>query len=263
MRTAPALVLVVTALSAPAALAQLDCAVAPSILGFDTIPFDGAGAVPTNVTPLVTGADLELRLVGPGGDIPATVEDILVLGSFGVQATMRRVVPAGDLSPGQSITIIADGQARSTFLVGDDRDDAAPAAPEAGVNDVVGGIGGACPRQSSLIVGVASDDAALFIGVVDGQPALGGGVRLDGVSANDELVLFAEGAVNVNVAAVDLAGNVSASVPIEAELPKVALCECAAGSSSRTPWTAEGLVAGALAFIAVGSPRRRRDTKTR
>src|SRR5688572_7259103 len=87
---------------APAARAQLDpCAPQQlSLRGLDVLPTEGTTGVPLNATPFVTGADLELRLVGADGtDIPTSIEDMLVLGSFGVQSTVRRLVPAGDLSP--------------------------------------------------------------------------------------------------------------------------------------------------------------------
>jgi hypothetical protein len=226
MRVVVVIALAFASMFAPAVRAQLDpCAPEQqSLRGLDVLPTSGATGVPQNATPFVTGADLELRLVGPdGNDVPTSIEDMLVLGSFGLQSTVRRLVPAGDLSPGETITIIADGSVRSTFTVGDAVDGEAPASPDAVVDGVTEGTtASACgPIQSSVTFGVAAEDAVLFIGVVNGQPALGAGVRLDGASTTDELVLFTEGAVEVNVAAVDLAGNVSASVPVNVDVPKV------------------------------------------
>jgi uncharacterized protein (TIGR03382 family) len=248
----------VLVLFAGAAHAQLDpCAPQQiSLRGIDVLPSEGATGVPINATPFVTGADLELRLVGAdGNDVPTSIEDMLVLGSFGVQSTVRRLVPAGDLSPGETITIIADGSIRSTFTVGDGADGEAPAVPDAVVDGVTEGVTNACgPIQSSVTVGVASDDAAFFVGVINGQPALGAGVRLDGASSTDELVLFTEGAVEVNVAAVDLAGNVSASVPIDVDVPKVppGFFSCASSSST-------GVAPFAVfALLLVMRPRRAR-----
>ena len=239
---------------APDARAQLDpCAPQQlSLRGLDVLPSEGANGVPVNATPFVTGADLELRLVGAdGSDVPTSIEDMLVLGSFGAQSTLRRLVPAGDLSPGETITIIADGQIRSTFTVGEAADGEAPSIPDAVVDGVSEGETNACgPIQSSVTVGVASQDAAFFVGVINGQPALGAGVRLDGASTTDELVLFTEGAVEVNVAAVDLAGNVSASVPINVDVPKVppGFFSCASSSS---PAGLTPLVLSALCALAV------------
>lgn len=246
-------VLTVVLALAPAASAQLDpCAPQQlSLRGLDVLPSEGANGVPVNATPFVTGADLELRLVGAdGSDVPTSIEDMLVLGSFGAQSTVRRLVPAGDLSPGETITILADGQIRSTFTVGDAADGEAPSIPDAVVDGVTEGETNACgPIQSSVTVGVASQDAAFFVGVINGQPALGAGVRLDGASTTDELVLFTEGAVEVNVAAVDLAGNVSASVPINVDVPKVppGFFSCASSSpAALTPMALAALCALAL-----------------
>lgn len=259
-------ILVVTAVLvlAPAARAQLDpCAPEQqSLRGIDVLPTEGATGVPINATPFVTGADLELRLVGAdGNDVPTSIEDMLVLGSFGLQSTVRRLVPAGDLSPGETITIIADGSIRSTFTVGDAEDGEAPSIPDAVVDGVTEGSTTACgPIQSSVTVGVASQDAAFFVGVINGQPALGAGVRLDGASSTDELVLFTEGAVEVNVAAVDLAGNVSASVPLNVDVPKVppGLFSCASSSS-----TGVAPFAVALALLAFDATTLRRARRRR
>jgi hypothetical protein len=250
------------------AQAQLDpCAPQQSSLrGFDVLPSQGATGVPVNATPFVTGADLELRLVGPdGNDVPTTIEDMLVLGSFGLQTTVRRLVPAGDLSPGETITIIADGSVRSTFTVGDAADGDAPAVPDAVVDGVSEGVNAsACgPIQSSVTVGVAAEDAVLFVGVVNGQPALGAGVRLDGASTTDELVLFTEGAVEVNVAAVDLAGNVSASVPVNVDVPKVppGFFACASSRSSSSEGGASLLALSLLAGCALRVGRRANSSR--
>lgn len=240
-----------------------------SLRGIDVLPVDGTSDVPTNVTPFVTGADLELRLVGPdGNDIAATPQDMLVVGSFGAQSTLRRLVPAGDLSPGETITIIADGQIRSTFTVGGTADGEGPAAPDALVDGVLAGDTTACgPIQSSVTVGVAGEDAAFFVGVVNGEPTVGAGVRLDGASASDELVLFTEGAVEVNVASVDLAGNVSASVPINVEVPKgpPGLFSCASTSASAST-SAFAMDVSAPVFASVllagAAMRRRRRART-
>lgn len=244
-----------------AARAQVDpCAPQQSALrGLDVLPLDGTNGVPRNATPFVTGADLELRLVGADGtDVPTSIEDMLVLGSFGVQSTVRRLVPAGDLSPGETITIIADGSVRSTFTVGDAVDGEAPVLPDAVVDGVNEGVNAsACgPIQSSVTVGVAAEDAVLFVGVVNGQPAVGAGVRLDGASTTDELVLFTEGAVEVNVAAVDLAGNVSASVPVNVDVPKVPPAALSCASSTGATGADAGLAALALGAWAMGRRRR-------
>jgi hypothetical protein len=149
------------------------------------------------------------------------------VGSVGAGTVFRRAIPGGDLVPGQTIRVVADGQVRSTFVVADFSDDDAPAPPGASLQDVR-----TCgPVQSAVTVGVASEDAVFFIGLVDGEPTLGGGVRLDGASSSDELLLFASGSAVVHVAAVDVAGNVSASVPVEVSAP--ALCTCATSSDAR------------------------------
>jgi hypothetical protein len=247
------------------ASAQVDpCAPQQNALrGLDVLPVSGATGVPVNATPFVTGADLELRLVGAdGNDVPTSIEDMLVAGSFGVQSTVRRLVPAGDLSPGETITIVADGSIRSTFAVGDAADGEAPSVPDAVVDGVTEGANAsACgPIQSSVTVGVAAEDAVLFVGVINGQPALGAGVRLDGASTTDELVLFTEGAIEVNVAAVDLAGNVSASVPVNVDVPKVppGFFSCASTSAAgMAPFAPFALALCALPLLTRRTRRRR------
>lgn len=253
-------------LSSGAARAQaLDCAPSQlSLRGFDVLPLDGTTAVPTNATPFVSGVDLELRLLGPDGEIASTIEDMIVVGSFGAQSSLRRLVPAGDLSPGQTITIEADGQLRSTFTVADTRDDAAPDQPGATVDEVAAGETSACgPLQSSVTIGLqvpvdGVGDAAFFIGAINGQPTVGAGIRVDGASSTDQLVLFTEGAVEVNVAAVDLAGNVSASVPLNVEVPQVALCQCTRSSRGTIGYALLG-----LAFLVRTRSLRGRRTRAR
>lgn len=250
--------LVVSVFGGTAAHAQgFDCAPpAQANLGFEVIPFDGTADAPTNTTPFVTGVSLEARLIGPDGEIPSTLEDMSIVGGFGARTSVRRLIPAGDLSPGQTITVEADGQIRSTFTVADFRDDAAPDAPGAAVDGVDGGGAGECPSSSSVTVGIqvpleGVGDAAFFIGAVNGQPTVGADVLIDGASATEEMVLFTQGSVEINVAGVDLAGNVGASVPLKVDVPFRPACECTTSS----PSAPAGLIAlGALAFVA----RRRR-----
>ena len=260
-----AVVGVVVALSSSSQARAQEAALTPckspdDVLAGIVIPVDGAGGVPTNVTPFV-GANagaLELLLVGDdGAEVPAQIEAIAIGDPNGVSAgavgTIKRIVPAGELNPGQNFTIVADGAVLTHFTIGDGADTEAPGAPEASA-------GNGCDGQSgtSITIGVATDDAVLFVGVVDGQPVIGGGARLDGVaSQNDELVVFGTGSGEVNVAGVDLAGNVGASTPVKVDFPQVAgFCSCASSAPARAPVCALGVVvmAGAIGF----RPRRRR-----
>ncbi len=243
-------------LSAGAGRAQ-DCRTPDEVLAGIVIPADGTSGVPTNVTPFVgTGGALELLLVGDdGNEVPAQIEAIAVgePGGIGVGAagTIKRIVPAGDLNPGENITVVADGAAVTHFTVGTGRDDQAPLAPDASVGE-------SCNSQAaaSITVGVATDDAVLFVGVVDGQPTLGAGARFDGASSGSgQLVVFGSGSADVNVAGVDLAGNVGASTPVKVQFPDLpALCACTSSSSGPGALgAAAGVVLGAV-FL---RPRRR------
>jgi hypothetical protein len=211
------------------------CRSPDQVLAGLVIPVDGAAGVPTNVTPFVGGGGgaLELLLVGDdGAEIPAQIEAIEVGSAIGASGTIKQIVPAGELNPGQNITVVADGAAVTHFTVGGDGADTdAPGAPDVGVGSSCEGQGG-----TTLTVGVANDDAVLFVGVVDGQPVIGGGARVDGVaSQNDELTVFGTGSAEVNVAGVDLAGNVGASTPVKVRFPEVPGFSCASTASSSAP----------------------------
>lgn len=235
---------------APAADAIGPCFDAPGVLGGLSIPPDGTAEVPTNATPIVDGGDLEVRLVGPDGvDVPVDLQALFVEGGSGEAASLQRLIPAGELSPGQTYTLIVDGQLRSTFTVGLAADTEPPANPDASFEGGSDGCGAA-------FIGVASDDAAFFIGVVDGRPVLGADVRLNGLSlpSMDNLVLFGTGTAQVNVAAVDFAGNVSGSVPVDVVLESSPV-SCASGGK-------QGSAGLALALgLLVLRPRRREASR--
>jgi hypothetical protein len=239
-----AIVLALTSLlGAVTARATEPCFSPAGLLGGLSIPGDGTAVAPSNVTPIVDGGALEIRLVGPGGDEPIAIEDLFIDGGLS-RATLRRLVPRGPLSEGQSYTIIVDGQVRSSFTVGAGLDLIAPAPPDASFT-------GGADSCGAAFVGVASEDAAFFIGAVNGQPVIGANVSLNGLAAAGagNLVLFGTGSAVVNVAAVDLAGNVSASVPVEVVVDELGL-SCAAGGAG----AASGL--GALALLALASRAR-------
>jgi hypothetical protein len=227
-----------------------DRAVAPNVVGFTVLPADGARDVPTNVTPFVSGADLELVLLdAQGREIPSTLQDMLVLGEFATQTALRRVLPDLELPPGATVQVRADGAIVSTFTVGDAADvtpplvEAALAGTAQGARDTTGF---SCAYESFARIGVAGEDAAFFVGVKDGAPELGAAVRFDGATSTDELFIFGQGGARVNVAGIDLAGNVSASVPVDVELPELG---CASAPSA---WPL------ALLAVAFSSRRSRR-----
>ena len=251
--------LVAVVIVAAPARAQ-ECETPEQALAGLVIPADGATGVPTNVTPFVGGGGaLELLLRGDdGAEIPSQIEVIAVGNALGGQATIKRVVSAGVLNPGQNVTVVADGAAVTHFTVGDSVDSAAPGAPDAT-------LAGDCSRGgASITVGVANDDAVLFVGVIDGVPAIGGATRLDGASKGGPLVLFGTGSAHVNVAGVDLAGNVGAATPVDVKFPKLPDafgCSCAAPSSRALPWSGCVLVLGAV--LVSGRPRPARVRERR
>ena len=222
--------------------------------GFNVIPADGTAGVPTNVTPFAVGVDLEMQLRdAAGNDIPATFEDMVLAGVGGVEATVRRALPLDELGPGTEVLVFVDGSVQSSFTVGEAPDVVAPTGPEAVLDGVTQAQGTAyCGGSSFATIGVASEDAAFFIGVVDGQPTVGARARWDGASGSDQLFIFAEGQHTVNVAGVDMAGRVGAAVPVEVDIPPALACAC--GASGRGGGAATMFL---VAFV-VGARGRRR-----
>ncbi len=226
------------------------------------VPADGTPGVPVDVTPFAAGADLELSLHdGAGNTIPATIEDMVLTGVGGADVVVRRALPLGDLAPSTDVLVLVDGSVQSTFTVGAAPTAAPPVGPEAALAGVTQGQGAVGDCGSYATIGIASDDAAFFIGVVDGQPTVGARARWDGASAGDELVVFAEGKHTVNVAGVDFAGRVGAAVPVEIEVPAALACACA---STRASTSTSARAAGvALAVALVAGLRRRRPARPR
>lgn len=206
----------------------LPCDPFVSNAGFSVIPADGTVGVPTDVTPFAVGADLELVLRdGQGADIPATLEDMVLAGVGGAEVLVRRALPLDEVAPGTDVLVFVDGSVQSTFTVGGAPAPAPPSGPEAALDGVTQAQGTAyCGGGSFATIGVAGEDAAFFIGVVDGQPTVGARARWDGASASDQLYVFAEGQHTVNVAGVDFAGRVGAAVPVEIDVPPALACAC-------------------------------------
>lgn len=228
----------------------LPCDLLTPAAGF-VVPADGTPGVPTDVTPFAAGADLELALHdGAGNVIPATIEDLVLTGVAGADVVVRRALALDAVAPGTDVLVLVDGSVQSTFTVGAAPAAAPPTGPEAALAGVTQGQGGADPCGSYATIGVASEDAAFFVGVVDGQPTVGARARWDGVSASDELVVFAEGKHTVNVAGVDFAGRVGAAVPVEIDVPAALACACASARGARWP------TAPLLALLLVVAARR-------
>ena len=207
-----------------------DRLVESNVTGFTVFPLDGSDGVPVNATPFVVGADLEAVLLDASGNpIPAQIQDLLVLGEFGTQQIVRRLIPDVELPEGSLVQVQSDGSIVSTFTVGAGADTDAPVV-DAALDETEQGsrdsTGFECGYQSFARIGVAGEDAAFFVGVKDGQPEFGGAVRFDGATSTDQLFVFGEGGATVNVAGVDLAGNVGAAVPVEVEFPELS---CASG----------------------------------
>ncbi|MBI1946422.1 MAG: hypothetical protein HYS27_12040 [Deltaproteobacteria bacterium] len=217
----------------------LPCDPSVSSAGFSVIPADGTPGVPTDVTPFAVGADLELLLRdASGNDLPASIEDMVLSGVGGVELMVRRALPLDAIASGTEVLVFVDGAVQSTFTVGEAPAASPPAGPEAVLDGVSQGQGGADTCGSFATIGVAGEDAAFFIGVVDGQPTVGARARWDGATSSDQLYVFAEGQHTVNVAGVDFAGRVGAAVPVEIDVPAALACACASSARGAAPWAA-------------------------
>lgn len=219
------------------------------------VPNDGASGVPVDVTPFVantaaTALD-DLHISGPDGvALDADLQD-LALGTGYAGASIKRVVPKSALTAGQTFTIRAGGEVLATFGTGSSTS-TTPGAPDAS-------LGSECAPSgvfgSGVSIGVKSGDAVLFIADVNGEPQIGGQVTLGAVvdaARGGPLELFGSGAATVNVAAVDFAGNVSASTPVKVTFPPSPLEACSSAGGMPFAW-----IVGA-GLLARRSSRKRR-----
>ncbi|HEY4219813.1 MAG TPA: hypothetical protein VGO62_00690, partial [Myxococcota bacterium] len=157
-------VVMVGALALPAradAIVKLCDDPATALTGL-VIPAEGTQNAPTNVTPFVGDGQgsLELALLDPEGNTVETTLEHLGGGGLGPSTTLTRLVPVGPLAPGSNFTVVANGAAITHFTVGTDADTTAPGATTA---SEAGGVACNGSASAEFTVGVATNDAVLFI----------------------------------------------------------------------------------------------------
>jgi hypothetical protein len=233
MRVAFASLLLLTASSARAT---------PPCVGATTelsVPAFGAVDVPINVTPFVAGASQLPRLVDDAGlDVPINVDRMAIIDAGdGPDGEVLRLLPLAPLEAGRAYRVVEGTRDVTTFTTapGDVVDDEAPLAPEAIMPeryyDNCGATQLEIPDGERDRIG-----AALFI-VAATAPSIEDEAEWMGAGEFEESVLV-HGALHratLQVAAVDLAGNVSESTPVDVRLPPASCMGCSSSGVDGAP----------------------------
>lgn len=207
-----------------------------TVLGFTSFPADGAIGVPLNATPFVTGAPEGLRLFAADLDVEvaASVETIEVKGEFGRAEILARLVPAEALSALTVYELRREEVTIATFGTGSGIDDAAPGAPTADVTERVAAeedtTGFSCAFDGFAVLVVDGEDGGLIVGAFDEDVAIDS--TWSGASTTDTLTVFSPEPIDLRVAVVDLAGNISPSTQLDVEIPSASCGGCSSPSSS-------------------------------
>ncbi len=228
------------------------------------VPSPDATDVPRNVKPVVAlaGGETAPRLLVGEDEVAIDVATFSIVDGFGA-TPWSQLLPAASLPENTLVLVEVNGAVVGSFTTGTSEDDTAPEAPVLGAAEPYSG--GSCTPFVQIPV-TGSADTVLFVATTAADaPTQLSGATLSGVGLSSPVVVSGEdGATSeVQLAAVDAAGNLSGASAIDVTFPfsegrGPPACNHAAASSPRLG--VSGMCALLMCAWLVTSPRRRKHS---
>jgi hypothetical protein len=229
MKSAVVVVVVVAFCSRPADACEQ---IAGPAFDFATFPVDGTTDVAVNVTPFLSAVDaLGVLRVNPrlrvkdGADVEV-VSSLTQVTAFFSSTALLRLAPITPLAPTTTHELVDDAGVITTFVTGATSDDAEPNAPAVEVTDLVApdpdSTGFQCSFSGVGSLVIDAEPGAMLIASTEGDVDLD--APLNAASLTDTISILAQEPVTASVAAVDVAGHISAPTEVAIEIPPPVGC---------------------------------------